>query len=70
MTKFAMAVLAAIAFVQPASSIAGVQSTNSGAKPTSFVPHAHTNQHVYGSPIGPAILGRAKTSHHKHSPKK
>jgi hypothetical protein len=70
MTKFAIGVLAAIALVQPALSVAGVQSTNSGAKPTSFVPHPHTNHHVYGSPIEPAIVGRAKTSHHKHAPKK
>jgi hypothetical protein len=70
MTKFAIAVLAAIALVQPTLSVAGVQSTNPAAKPTSFVPHAHTNQHVYGSPIGPAIMGRAKTSHHRHAPKK
>jgi hypothetical protein len=70
MTKTAIAVLAAITLAQPALSIAGVQSTNSGAKPTSYVPQPHSNQHVYGSPIGPAILGRAKTSHHKHTPKK
>jgi hypothetical protein len=70
MTKFAIAVLAAIALMQPALSVAAVQSANSAAKPTSFVPHAHTTQHVYGSPIGPPIMGRAKTSHHRHAPKK
>jgi hypothetical protein len=69
MTKFAMTVLAAI-MLQPALSVAGVQSTHTAAKPTSFVPHPHTNHHVYGSPIGPAIVGHAKTSHHRHAPKK
>jgi hypothetical protein len=70
MTKSAIAVLAAIALMQPSLSVAGVQSTHSAAKPTSFVPHPHTNQHVYGSPIGPAIVGHSKTSHHRHAPKK
>jgi hypothetical protein len=70
MTKFAIAVLAAMALVQPALSDAGVQSTNSGAKPSSFVPHARTNHHVYGAPIGPAIVGHAKTTHHRRAPKK
>jgi hypothetical protein len=70
MTKFAIAVLAAIALVQPALSVAGVQSTHSAAKPSSFVPHAHTNHHVYGSPIEPATVGHSKTSHHRHAPKK
>lgn len=60
MTKFAIIVLAAVTLVQPALS---------GTKPNSFVPHGHTNQHVYGSPIQPAILGHAKTNH-KHTPKK
>jgi hypothetical protein len=70
MTKFAVAVLAAIALLQPALSVGGVQSTNSGAKPSSFVPHPHTKHHVYGAPIEPAIVGHARTSHHKHAPKK
>jgi hypothetical protein len=70
MTKSAIAVLAAIALMQPVLSVAGVQSTRSAAKPTSFVPHPHTNHHVYGSPIEPAIMGHSKTSHHRHAPKK
>jgi hypothetical protein len=70
MTKFAIAVLTAITLAQPALSVAGVQSSNSGAKPASYVPQPHSNQHVYGAPIGRPILGRAKTSHHKHTPKK
>jgi hypothetical protein len=70
MTKFAITVLAAMTLVQPALSVAGDKSTDSRPKPNSFVPHPHTNQHVYGTPIQPAILGHAKTSHQKHAPKK
>jgi hypothetical protein len=70
MTKFAIAVFAAVTIVQPALSVAGDKSTDSGAKPSSYVPHPHTNHHVYGAPIQPAIVGHAKTSHQKHAPKK
>jgi hypothetical protein len=70
MTKFAIALLAAFTLVQPALSVAGDKSTDSPAKPNSFVPHPHTNHHVYGAPIQPAIVGHAKASHHKHVPKK
>ena len=70
MTKSAMAVLAAVALMQPALSVAGVQSTRCAAKQSSFVPHPRTNHHVYGSPIEPAIVGHTKTSHHRHAPKK
>jgi hypothetical protein len=71
MTKFAITVLAAVTLVQPALSVAGDKPTASGAKPNSYVPHPHTNHHVYGAPIQPAIVGHhAKTSHHKHAPKK
>ena len=62
MMKFAMIVLAAV-LVQPALSVAG-------DKPSSFVPHPHTNNHVYGAPIQPALVGHRKTSHYKHAPKK
>jgi hypothetical protein len=70
MTKLAVIVLAAVTLVQPAVSVAGDKPTDSRAKPNSFVPHPHTNQHVYGAPIQRAIVGHAKTSHHKHAPKK
>ena len=70
MTKFAITVLTAVTLVQPALSVAGDKPTDSTAKPNSFVPHPHTNHHVYGAPIQPAIVGHAKTSHHKHAPKK
>jgi hypothetical protein len=70
MTKFAITVLAAFTLVQPALSVAGDKPTDSRAKPNSFVPHTHTNTHVYGSPIQPAIMGHSKASHPKHTSKK
>ena len=70
MTKFAIAVLAAATLVLPALSIAGDKPTDSRAKPSSFVPHARTKNHVYGAPIQSAVVGHAKTSHHKYTPKK
>jgi hypothetical protein len=69
MTRFATTVLAAVTLMQPVLSVAG-DPTDSRAKPTSLVPHPHTSTHVYGSPIQPAIVGRAKTSHHKQTPRK
>ncbi len=69
MTKFALAMLAAVALMQPALS-AAVAPTDSGAKPSSFVPHSHTNNHVYGSPIQPAIVGHGRTPHQRHVQKK
>jgi hypothetical protein len=70
MTRFAITLLAAVTLMHPTLSVAGDKPTDSGAKPSSFVPHPHTHHHVYGSPIQPAIVGHAKTSHHKHTPKK
>jgi hypothetical protein len=61
--------LAAVVFIQPALSVAGDKSTDSGAKPSSFVPHPHTNSHVYGTPIQPAIV-RRPASRHVHTPKR
>jgi hypothetical protein len=65
MTRFAITVLAAVTLMQPALSVAADK-----AKPNSLVPHPHTNTHVYGAPIQPALVGHAKTSHHKQTPKK
>ena len=70
MTKFATTVLAAVTLMLPALSVAGDQPNDSRAKPNSFVPHPHTNNHVYGTPIQPAIVGHTKTSYHKQTPKK
>jgi hypothetical protein len=70
MTNFVIAALAAVTLMQPASSVARDQSTDSRAKPSSFVPHPHTTSHVYGVPIQPAVVGHARTSHHKATLKK
>ncbi len=68
--NFAFAVLAAITLIQPGLSAAGDNPNQSGTKPSSFAPRAHTNQHVYGSPIEPAIVGHAKNSHPPRAPKR
>jgi hypothetical protein len=68
--RFATTVLAAAILMQPTLSVAGYTQTDSHAKPNSFVPHPHTSNHVYGSPIQPAIVGHSKISHHKQTPKK
>jgi hypothetical protein len=70
MKKFTIIALATITFMQSALSVAGDKATDSRAKPSSFVPHPHTNTHVYGAPIHPAILGHSTISHHKLTPKK
>ena len=70
MKKFGVIVLATVTLVQATLSVAGDKSGDSRAKPNSFVPHPHTNSHVYGSPMQPAIVGHARTSHHKQTPKK
>jgi hypothetical protein len=70
MTRLAVALAVAAALAQSALSVAGANSADSPAKPASFVPHPHTSHHVYGAPIEPAIVGRRKTTHHGHSPKK
>jgi hypothetical protein len=70
MAKFIITVLAAVALLQPALSVAGDKPTDSRAKPNSYVPHHHASHHVYGAPIGPPIVGHGKTPHHKHAPKK
>ena len=69
MTKYIVSALVAVTLMQSAVSVAGDMSTGSRAKPSSFVPHAHTNSHVYGAPIHSAIVGHAKVSHHKQMPK-
>jgi hypothetical protein len=70
MTKFVFSALVAVTLMQSALSVAGDKPTDSRAKPSSFVPHAHTNTHVYGAPIHPAIVGHSKVSHPKLTPKK
>jgi hypothetical protein len=70
MSKFLVSALVAVTLTQSALSVAGDKSTDSRAKPSSFVPHPHTNTHVYGAPIHPAIVGHTNVSHHKQTPKK
>jgi hypothetical protein len=63
MRKFAVTLLAAVALAQSGLSAAA-------DKPSSFVPHPHTKNHVYGAPISRPLVGHARTSHHSHTPKK
>ncbi len=70
MTKFAVAVLAAVAFALPKLSVAGTAPIKPVTKPSSFVPHPHSAHHVYGSPVHSAIVGHVKKSHRGHAPKK
>jgi hypothetical protein len=60
MNKPAMIVLIALTFALPKQVVA--------AKPSSLVPHPTARNHVYGSPIPPAIVGHRKASHQKHTP--
>lgn len=70
MTKYALALLAAMTLAQPALSVGGDKPSGCDPKTSSFVPHPHTSNHVYGTPIQPAILHHRKTSHSKYVPKK
>jgi hypothetical protein len=70
MKKFAVIALAIVTLVQSTLSVAGDKSRDTRAKPNSFVPHPHTNSHVYGSPIHSPVVGHARPSHHTQTPKK
>jgi hypothetical protein len=70
MTKYALTLLAAVALAQAALSVAGNKPSACDGTTSSFVPHAHSSQHVYGTPIQPAILHHRKTTHHPYAPKK
>jgi hypothetical protein len=69
MQQFRIIALAAL-LMQSALSVASDKPADPRPKPSSFVPHPHSNTHVYGAPIQPAIVGHAKTSQHKPTPKK
>jgi hypothetical protein len=69
MTKFIIVTVAAVILAQTAFSAASDKPTASRAKPASFVPHPHTNTHVYGSPIQPALVGHSNAAHRKRAPK-
>ena len=68
MMYFATTMLA-VMLAQPLPSVPA-RPADCAAPPTSFVPHSRTKHHVYGSPIGPALVGHAKHPHHKHAPQK
>ena len=69
MKQFATIVLAAV-LIQPALSVATDKSTDTRPKPSSFVPHPHSNTHVYGCTDSAGHRGALRSSHHKHTPKK
>jgi len=70
MKKFALSLLAAVTLAQPALSVAGDKPSGCDANSSSFVPHARTSHHVYGTPIHPPILHRGKPSHRQSTAKK
>jgi len=70
MTTIAITMLAAIALAGPSLSVADGKPPDSGSKPSSYTPQPHTNRHIYGAPIQPAIVGHANTSRHKHAKRK
>ena len=70
MWKYALALLAAVTLAQPALWVGGDKPSDCDPKTSSFVPHPHTSNHVYGTPIQPTILHHRKTSHPKYTPKK
>jgi hypothetical protein len=70
MTKIAITVLAAITLAGSSVSDAIGEPFDSGSKPSSFAPQPHSNNHIYGAPIAPPIMGHAKASHHNQVQKK
>jgi hypothetical protein len=69
MKQFALVVLAAV-LVRPGLAVATDMSQPTRPKPSSFVPHARSNSHTYGTPIQPAIVSHSRTSHRRQTPKK
>ena len=69
MKTIAITVLAAVALAGPALAVSDGKPGDARTKPSSFVPHPRSNRHVYGTPIQPPIVGRAK-SHRKPAPQK
>jgi hypothetical protein len=64
MKTIAVAVLAAITFAGPVLAVTDGKPGDARTKPSSFVPHPRSSRHVYGTPIQPPIVGRAR-GHHK-----
>jgi hypothetical protein len=65
MRMIASAVLAALALAGPVPAVAA--GADSGAKPSSYAPRPQTGPHIYGSPIGPPIVGHAAPAHHSRA---
>jgi hypothetical protein len=70
MTKIAITVLVAITLAGSTVSVARGKLIDSGSKPRSFAPQAHSNDHIDGAPIEPSIVGHGKASHRNHVQKK
>jgi hypothetical protein len=67
MTRLAPAALAAVLLTASAPAFAAAKPTHPHAPPSSYAPGPHTNQHVYGSPIEPRIVGQAQPLQHKRT---
>jgi len=70
MAKIAITVLAAVTLAGSAVSAASGGPIASGSKPSSYAPQPHSNDHIYGAPIEPPIVGHANVSHHSHVQKR
>jgi hypothetical protein len=62
--------LGAIALSISAAAIATGTTPNSHPLPSSYAPQAHSDNHVYGSPIGPPVVGQSAAVHRLHASKK
>jgi hypothetical protein len=65
MPKAVLAVLIALALGAP--SAFAETKLKPRAPPSSYAPAPHSGPHVYGSPIGPPIVGRARPAHQAHA---
>ena len=64
------AILALTAVVVSTLAVAEVKATRPHPPPSSYAPQAHSDRHVYGSPLEPPIVGHARPSHRAHGAKK
>jgi hypothetical protein len=63
-------VLGAAALSISGTAVATGTPPNSHPLPSSYAPQAHSDNHVYGSPIGPAVVGQSAAVHRLHASKK
>jgi hypothetical protein len=68
MTRLAPFALAAALLAASASAVAAAKPKDAHAPPSSFAPRPHSDRHVYGSPIGPPIVGQAQPLRHRAAP--